>query len=54
LTKQKPDFRFRHATVIRPFGSISATRLSRWDPWLSVPQLLVVWLCRSFFMNNLL
>ena len=24
----------------------SATRLSHWDPWLSVPRLLVVWLYR--------
>ena len=26
----------------------SATRLSQWDPWLSVPRLLVVWLYRQY------
>jgi len=31
----------------------SATRLSQWDPWLSVPRLLVVWLYRGLvFLKN--
>ena len=33
---------------------VSATWLSQKDQWLSVPRLLVVWLCRRILLSDIL
>ena len=42
-----PDGKLHGVSPAAILPSTSATRLSPWDPWLSVPRLLVVWHCRS-------
>jgi hypothetical protein len=48
-SKQKARVNADH--WLRRISSASTTRLSQWDPWLSVPRLLVVWLYRDYLQK---
>jgi len=48
--KKRARYNIDHGPYNIPIAS--ATWLSQWDPWLSVPRLLVVWLYRYFFINE--